>query len=411
MQPATDSISGLDIRENSSNVPAGSFSPKPERLVSLDVFRGLTIAGMVLVTDPGTYSAVYRPLLHANWDGWTPTDMIFPAFLFIAGVSLTFSFGARMQRGATKGQLIGHIAQRSLLLILIGLVLNGFPHFHLQTLRIPGILQRIAVCYFLGGLVYLAAMKTYGEESKINTGIILGVVVAILAGYWLLLKFYPVPGFGPNRLDSLGNLGAYMDRRIFGINHLWAYGLTPRYGVTYDPEGILSTFPALTNLLFGILAGEWLKSKASATRKFWKLATIGMALLLAGWLLSPFLPINKRIWTSTFAVFSIGFSSLALAVCYWVVDIRRWRGWAYPALVLGTNAIFAFILSTIITSLADAVTFRTNTVTTGLHALGNQMFAAWLSPVHASLAYAIYIVLLNIGLVAPLYQKKIFLKL
>ncbi len=407
MHPATVP----DIRVNSSHGSSESFSTKPQRLVSLDVFRGLTIAGMILVTDPGTYSAVYRQLLHANWDGWTMTDMIFPAFLFIAGVSLTFSFGARMRRGATKWQLIGHMAQRSLLLVLIGLVLNGFPYFHLHTLRIPGILQRIAICYFFGGLLFLAAIKKDGEESKINTGIILAVVIAILAGYWLLLKFYPVPGFGPNRLDSLGYLGAYIDRKIFGINHLWAYGLTAGYGVTYDPEGILSTFPALANLLFGILAGEWLKSEGKPSQKFWKLAITGVLLLLAGWLLESFLPINKRIWTSTFAIFSIGFSLLALAVCYWVVDIRRWRGWTYPALVLGTNAIFAFVLSTIITSLADALTFRTDTATTGLHALGDRMFAAWLSPVHASLAYAICIVLLNVALVMPLYRKKIFLKL
>jgi len=411
MQTAADSISGPDIRENSSHVSLGSLSTKPQRLVSLDVFRGLTIAGMVLVTDPGTYSAVYRPLLHANWNGWTPTDMIFPAFLFIAGVSLTFSFAARMRGGATKRQLIGHMAQRSVLLILIGLVLNAFPFFHLQTLRIPGILQRIALCYFFGSLIYLAALKKDGDDYKTNTGMILAVVVAILAGYWAILKLYPVPGFGPNRLDSLGNLGAYIDRKIFGISHLWAYGLTPGYGVTYDPEGILSTFPALTNLLVGILAGVRLQGKQSASRKFLEFAGIGIVLLISGWLLNPLLPINKRIWTSTFAIFSIGFSFLALAVCYWVVDIRRWRGWAYPALVLGTNAIFAFVLSTVITSLADAVTFRTSTITTNLHALGNQTFAAWLSAVHASLAYAICIALLNVALVAPLYRKKIFLKL
>jgi predicted acyltransferase len=427
MQPVqTNSISRTKAKEDLSRVPessypagpdfaksasAKSYSVKPERLVSLDVFRGLTIAGMILVTDPGTYSAVYWPLLHASWNGWTPTDMIFPAFLFIAGVSLTFSFVARMRRGTTKARLIGHMAQRSVLLILIGLVLNAFPSFHLQTLRIPGILQRIALCYFLGSLLYLAALKKDGDDHKTNTGMILAVVVAVLAGYAAILKLYPVPGFGPNRLDSLGNLGAYIDRKIFGINHLWAWGLTPGHGVTYDPEGILSTLPALTNLLAGILAGVRLQGKQSASRKFLEFAGVGIVLLLAGWLLNPFLPLNKRIWTSTFAIFSMGFSLLAFAICYWIVDMRRWRGWAYPALVLGTNAIFAFALSTVITSLADVLTFRTNTTTTTLHVLGNQIFAAWLSPIHASLAYAIFIVLLNVALVAPLYRKKIFLKL
>lgn len=413
MKPITvDSIPYSESQEKPRATQI-STSAKPERLVSLDVFRGLTIAGMILVTDPGTYSAfaVYWPLLHANWNGWTPTDMIFPSFLFIAGVSLVFSFASRMRRGATKTQLIGHMAQRSVLLILIGLVLNAFPFFNLHTLRIPGILQRIALCYFFGGLLYLAAMKKDGEDTKTNTGMILAVVVAILVGYWTLLKFYPVPGFGPNRLDSLGYLGAYIDRKIFGINHLWAWGLTPGYGVTYDPEGILSTFPALTNLLVGILAGERLRSKKSSPRKLWEFVIVGIVLMLAGWLLNPLFPINKRIWTSTFAILSIGFSFLALAVCYCMIDMRRWRRWAYPALVLGTNAIFAFTLSTVITSLADVLTIHTNTTSTALHVLGNQMFAVWLSPVHASLAYAICIVLLNVVLVAPLYHKKIFLKL
>ena len=411
MQPiAADSIPHSETKEKPRATQTSTYT-KPERLISLDVFRGLTIAGMILVTDPGTYSAVYWPLLHANWNGWTPTDMIFPSFLFIAGVSLVFSFAARMRRGATKAQLIGHMAQRSLLLILVGLFLNAFPFFQLHTLRIPGILQRIALCYFLGGLLYLAALKKDGDDQKTNTGLILGVVAAILAVYWALLKFYPVPGFGPNRLDSLGYLGAYMDRKIFGINHLWAWGLTPGYGVTYDPEGILSTFPALTNLLVGILAGERLRSEESNSRKFWEFAIIGIVLMFVGGFLNPLFPINKRIWTSTFAILSIGFSFLALAVCYWIVDIRRWRGWAYPALVLGTNAIFAFGLSTIITSLVDALVIHANNTSMSLHVLGNQMFAEWLSPIHASLAYAICIVALNVALVAPLYHKKIFLKL
>src|SRR5271170_1142794 len=228
--------------------PADTTSSTPrksERLVSLDVYRGLTIAGMILVTDPGTYSAIYWPLRHAEWTGGTPTDMIFPSFLFISGVAMTFSFAARTARGETRGQLAMHLVWRAALLIVIGLVLNGFPLFHLQTLRIPGILQRIALCYLGGGLLYLACVaKTL--RSKVS--ILAGVILAILAGYWATLKLVPVPGFGAGRLDSLGNLPAYLDRAVFGINHLWAYGLTPGYGVTYDPEGIVSTLPALTQI-------------------------------------------------------------------------------------------------------------------------------------------------------------------
>src|SRR5271170_6637068 len=243
--------------------PADTTSSTPrksERLVSLDVYRGLTIAGMILVTDPGTYSAVYWPLLHAPWNGWTPTDMIFPSFLFISGVAMTFSFAARTERGEARRQVAVHLVWRAALLIVIGLVLNGFPLFHLHTLRIPGILQRIALCYLGGGLLYLACNA---KTRRTRFSILAGVILAILAGYWAALKLVPVPGFGVGRLDSLGSLPAYIDRAVFGTNHLWAYGLTPGYGVTYDPEGLLSTLPAMTNLLMGVLAGELLRAKRS----------------------------------------------------------------------------------------------------------------------------------------------------
>jgi predicted acyltransferase len=402
----------VDKNESLTGASGTLFSAKQERLVSLDVFRGLTIAGMILVTDPGTYSAVYWPLLHASWNGWTPTDMIFPAFLFIAGVSLTLSFASRVNRGATPAQLIGHVIRRSVLLFVVGLVLNGFPFFHLHTLRIPGILQRIAICYLCGSVLYLATLKRGTDGAKGNVGIILGVVVAILAGYWAILKLYPVPGFGAGRLDSLGNLGAYIDRKVFGIQHLWAYGLTPGYGVTYDPEGLLSTLPAMATLLMGILAGERLRGKQSASRKFLEFAAVGIVLLFAGWLLNPLLPINKRIWTSTFALFSGGFSFLAFAVCYWIVDMRRWRWWSFPALVLGTNAIFAFTVSTIITASLDASHVQSNGELLSLHTWGHlHFFASWLAPIHASLAYAIFIVLLNVAIVVPLYRRRIFLRI
>ena len=222
---------------------------KAERLVSLDVYRGLTIAGMILVTDPGTYSAIYWPLRHAEWNGWTPTDMIFPSFLFISGVAMTFSFAARTARGETRRQLAAHLVWRAALLIVIGVVLNGFPLFQLHTLRIPGILQRIALCYLGGGLLYLACIT---KTLRVKVSILAGAIFTILAGYWAALKLIPVPGFGAGRLDSLGNLPGYIDRAVFGTNHMWAYGLTPGYGVTYDPEGILSTLPALTLLLAGV---------------------------------------------------------------------------------------------------------------------------------------------------------------
>lgn len=389
--------------------PVFSATSKPERLVSLDVFRGLIIAGMILVTDPGTYSRVYWPLLHKDWNGWTPTDMIFPSFLFIVGVAITLSFRSRTARGETRGKLTRHLLRRSAVLIFLGLILNGFPFFDLHRLRIPGVLQRIALCYLCGGLLYLATGKSLSTAKRVY--VIGGVTAGLIAGYWAILKLVPVPGFGAGRLDSLGNLGAYIDRAVFTTRHMWPYGTTPGVGVTYDPEGLLSTLGALVNLLVGILAGEWLRSKNSGTKKAAGFAVAGLILLAAGIALNPLLPINKRIWTSTFALFSCGFSLVTFAVCYWVVDLGRLRGWAMPVLVLGTNAIFAYALSNIITPITDVVHVHTANEALTLHEWGYQtLFLPWLSPINASLAYAILIVLINIAIVYPLYRKRIFLR-
>jgi predicted acyltransferase len=190
---------------------------------------------------------------------------------------------------------------------------------------------------------------------------------------------------------------------------MWAYGLTPGYGVTYDPEGILSTLPALTLLLAGVVAGEWLRTESSPVRKVLAILAGGIVLLLAGRLLDLALPINKRIFTTTFALFSIGFGMVAFSVCYWVVDIRRWRWWTAPALVFGTNAVFAFALSTVITSLFDLIRVGSERLT--IHAWGySHLFLSWLSPIHASLAYALVIVGLNLAIVSILYRRRIFLR-
>jgi predicted acyltransferase len=242
--------------------------------------------------------------------------------------------------------------------------------------------------------------------------ILAGVATFLLTAYWAFLKLVPVPGFGPGRLDSLGNLGAYIDRSVFGIRHLWAWGLTPGYGVTFDPEGLLSTIPAIATLTIGMIAGEWLRTTHSRVRKVVTLAAAGMVLALLGWLLHPLLPINKKLWTSTFTLFSGGVSLLAFSVLYAILDIKRWRWWAAPALVFGTNAILAFILSNVVTTLADRIHWKLSSGDTlTLHEWGYRYgFATWLQPIHASLAYAITIVLLNLALVYPFYRKRIFLR-
>ncbi len=385
--------------------PSESVRP---RLVSLDVFRGLIVAGMILVTDPGSYSFVYPQLLHAQWFGATATDMIFPSFLFIVGVAITLAFASRLEKGSSRVMLAGHIFRRSAIIFVIGLALNGFPDYHLHTLRIPGVLQRIAVCYLAASLLYLAT-GTEKWRSR-QTAILTAVAVALLAAYWGLLKLYPVPGFGAGRLDSLGNLPAYLDRFVFGTNHLWAWGLTAGYGVTFDPEGILSTLPAIATTLIGVLAGKWLRREQSVRLRILGLVVAGLLLLTAGLLLNPVFPINKKIWTSTFTLFSGGVSLLTFVLSYLVVDVCRWRRWASPLLVFGANAILAFALSNVITTVTDRIHLGTKDGALTLHEFGFRCFTVLFRPIHASLAYAIVIVLLNMALLYPLYRKRIFLR-
>lgn len=381
---------------------------QPARLTSLDTLRGLTVAAMILVTDPGTYAAVYPPLLHAPWQGGTPTDMIFPTFLVITGIAITLAFAARLERGATRRTLLRHVIRRSGLIFLIGLVLNAFPDFHLATLRLPGVLQRIAVCYFFGSLLYLLLP----EEPRRRVVLLAGTIAALLAAYWVAITRIPVPGYGAGHLDTLRSLPGYIDRRVFGVAHLWPFGLTPGVGVTFDPEGILSTVPALATLLFGVLAGELLRgTRLTATRKALTLAGTGAALMAVGLGLGlglgPAMPLIKKLWTPSFALLSGGVALLLFACFYTVIDILGYRRWTPPALVFGTNAILAFAVSGMITTVLDRIRIGPD----NLHAWANaHLFATWLPPRPASMAYGLAIVLLNLALLTPLYRRRIFLR-
>lgn len=390
-------------------LPTASQGSRPEalldssrRLVSVDVFRGLLVAGMVLVTNAGDWNHVYWPLKHADWNGSTPTDMIFPSFLFLAGVSMTFSFASRLARGATRIQLASHVAWRSLSLILLGLFLNGFPLFDLHNLRIPGVLQRIGLCYLLGGLLYLTAGR-----SRVKLPVLVAAIVALMVGYWALLRFVPVPGYGVGRLDMTGNLGAYIDRMLMGTNHLWFWG-----GQMWDPEGLLSTLTATANLLLGILTGEWLRSSRTQGKKLLGLAVAGALLMLGGILLNPILAINKKIWTDSFVLFSGGFSLMALALFHWLIDNRGLRRGLAPALIFGSNAILGFALANVLTPIFGLVHFhgaRGEFLT--IPALVSGAFSRFLNPWNASLAYAVIFVLLNMAILWPLYHRRIFLRL
>lgn len=374
------------------NSPTGSAT---KRLVSLDVFRGITIAGMVLVNNPGTWENIYWPLQHASWHGWTPTDLVFPFFLFIVGVAITLAFGSRAESGGSKRDLYLKVIKRSLIIFAIGLFLNGFPYFGLSELRIPGVLQRIAVCYLFASIVFL--------ETKIRTQVV--ITIALLLIYWFLVKFIAAPGYAAGDLTKEGSLPSFIDRVVFG-KHVWAQAKV------YDPEGLLSTIPALATTLIGVLTGHWLRTKTSPYEKVAGLFVVGAICVAFGWAWNSFFPINKALWTSSYVLFTGGLALQLLALCYWVIDIKGYRRWAKPFEIFGVNAIALYVGAGLMAALLGLikVTGADGTkIPVGDWIYGN-LFASWASPVNASLAFAIVFVLVWLGLMWVLFRRNIFIK-
>jgi predicted acyltransferase len=374
--------------------PAGR-SPS-SRLMSLDVFRGATIALMILVNDPGDPETVYWPLAHARWNGWTPTDLVFPFFLFIVGVSMAFSFTSRLQRGETKSELLKHILWRGVALFAIGVILNGAGHgFTLSTWRIYGVLQRIAICY-----VITAILALWSDRKGW-----IAAAIACLAGYWILMRFVPVPGFGvPTHdmpiLDPDRNLAAWLDRKLLA-GHL--------YEGTRDPEGVLSTIPAISTCLLGLLAGDWLRTDRSPAAKARGMALAGAMGVVAGKIFDLWFPINKKLWTSSYVLFTAGLALLCLALCYWVLDIKQWRGWSKPFLVFGMNAIAAYVLAEALAIGLEAIVLSDGTNLQEV--IYQNAFEPLAAGKVASLLFALTFVLICWGPMWVLYRRRIFLKI
>lgn len=364
------------------------------RLVSLDVFRGLTIAAMLIVNNPGTWSAIYAPLRHAPWHGWTPTDLIFPFFLFIVGVAMVFSLATQRARGASRTQLLTRAAKRALIIFVLGLLLHAFPDFlDIATLRIPGVLQRIALAYLAAAPIVLW-LDARGRAV---------VTVVLLLGYWALLTLVPVPGGAAGVLEPGADLGAWIDRAVFGTEHLWSQSRT------WDPEGLLSTLPAVATVLLGVFTGEWLHSDREPLEKTVGLFVAGSIGLVAGIAWGAVFPINKSLWTSSYVVFTAGMACHTLALCYWMVDIRGWRRWAMPFVVFGMNAIAAFFLSGLFARMLGLIHVGPD----GVSLKGwiyETLFASWLAPVNASLAFALVFTTFWLGIMALLYRRRIFIK-
>ena len=371
-----------------------SGKTSPPRLVSLDVFRGITIAGMVLVNNPGTWSNIYWPLEHAEWDGWTPTDLVFPFFVFIVGVAIPLAFGRRMESGGSKRDLYWKIIRRTLIIFALGLFLNGLPYFQLSTIRIPGVLARLAVCYLFASLIFL--------NTKVRTQII--VTLALLVIYCLVMTRSHAPGFASGDLSKEGSLASFVDRVVFGP-HIW------KQGKVYDPEGILSTIPAITTALFGVLTGQWLRTNKSQYEKVTGLFVAGACCVVVGWCWNPFFPINKALWTSSYVFFTGGLALQFLALCYWLIDIRKYQSWARPFVVFGVNAIALYVGTGMMARLMGVIKLPWGSETISLQGwIFQKLFLPWAAPINASLAYAIVFVLLWLGLMWVLYSRKIFIK-
>jgi len=388
--PSAPSAAGLHESQ------PGAVPESPSRLVSLDVFRGATIAAMILVNNAGDGPSSYWPLRHAEWNGWTPTDLVFPFFLFIVGVAMAFSFNSRLKRGESRRQLLRHVLWRGVILFALGLFLNGFPNqYSLSSWRVYGILQRIAICYVIAAIFALWTS---------HRGWIIAAFVG-LAGYWILMRYVPVPGFGvPTHdfplLDPDRNLAAWLDRKLLA-GHL--------YDGTHDPEGVISTIPAIATTLLGLITGDWLRSIRTAKTKLIGMALFGLAGVGAGELCNRWFPINKNLWTSSFVLLTAGLALLCLASCYWVLDFKHWRGgWTTFFLVFGMNPIGAYVFAELIShslyriSTADGLSWQ--------DVLYQNLFEPFASPANASLLYAVCYVLGCWVVMWMLYRKRIFLK-
>jgi predicted acyltransferase len=367
------------------------------RLMSLDIFRGATIAAMILVNNNGS-DAAYWPLKHARWNGWTPTDLIFPFFVFIVGVSLVFSFQSRLRRGDSRHSIMLHTLKRSAILFALGLFVNAYPYFHLSTWRIAGVLQRIAIAYLVAALLTLYA----------STATRIVWIVGLLAGYYILMRFVSVPGHGvPGRdipmLHPDWNLAAFIDRKLM-FGHL--------YEGTRDPEGALSTLPAIASALLGVLTGEWLRTNRSQTKKAIGMAFAGVMGVLAGYIWNIWFPINKKLWTSSYVLLVAGLALLCLAFCYWLTDIQMRRGsWTKPFLIFGMNAITAYVFSETLSGTLDSVHISLGSKTVNLQQYTfDTIFANIQPPGMASLAYSLAFVFVCFLLAWGMYRRKIFLK-
>ncbi len=387
---------------SATTAPTVSRARDPrERLLALDVFRGMTVAGMLLVNNPGSWAAIYPPLEHATWNGWTPTDLIFPFFLFIVGITTHLSLSARRARGDDERAIVRQIVRRGGLIVLFGLLLAAFPYFPLTRfteIRFPGVLQRIGVAYLCGALL---TRRTTLKQQVV-------MVAVILYGYWFAMTLIPVPGRGMGALlldDPSASLAAWIDRAVFG-SHLW------RSSRTWDPEGLLSTVPAIGTVILGVITGRWITSARSLSDRLVAMFAVGSLCMVAGTMWGWSFPINKSIWTSSYVLFTAGMGAVALATCIWLIDVLGLTWWTRPFRWYGMNPTIAFVGSGMMARLIYSVILvpYQGEQAPIERVVYETFYASWLEPRNASLLFAVTFVLLWALILGVLHRKRIFFK-
>ena len=371
---------------------------QPGRLISLDVFRGLTVLAMILVNNPGDWGHIYPPLEHSEWNGCTPTDLIFPFFLFIVGVSLVYALDGVKQKGGPQGAVLWRVLRRAMVLFGLGLLLSLYPKFDFSTVRVMGVLQRIA-------LVFLGCSIMFLKTSRRTQ---IWLIIGCLIGYAVLIQMVPVPDFGPANLEPTTNLGAWLDRLIFGEAHLWTVSKT------WDPEGLLGTLPALGTGLLGVLTAQWLRrtDRQPAAKVAWLFVVAG-AVTILGLTWAPWFPINKALWSSPYVLYTGGLAMASLAALYWLCDVQGYRAWTGPALAYGVNAILVFSLSVLLSrTFALFKLMGPGGKTVGLKEWIYEWGIAphFADPRNASLVGAVILVLIWLGILSWMRRKGVILK-
>jgi predicted acyltransferase len=381
-----------------------------QRLLSLDVLRGVTIAFMIMVNNNGGAGS-WGFMNHAQWNGLTPTDLVFPTFVFVVGASIVFAFQSRLKRGATRAQLARHTVQRAAIIFALGMVVNGFPFSPFEYLRIYGVLQRIAVCYLVVGLFYL-------WDQRVSTKVV--ALVVALVGYWILLRWVPVPGAGmPGRdipfMDQRMNLVSWLDRLLMP-HHLYLDWSGPDLHNVRDPEGFLSNLPAVGTTLLGLLTGLWLRGQRAAKTTALGLAAGAVTCLALGYLWSLSFPLNKNMWTSSFVLVAAGWSLTVFTLSYCAMDLWSWgrgesKGLVYPWLVLGSNAITVYMFSEIVPDLIEGIHFTSHgRPSNPLAWMTNNVFIHMPTPGWQAFAYSFFTLAYCFIPAWIMYRNKIFVK-